>query len=209
MSSKLAVYQEALEHLGLRPLSDISENVEPRRACDAAWDTTLRFCLEQGFWKWAIRGVIMIAEEGIDTTFGYSTAYLKPDDWLRTYVISENENFEPALMRYSDENGYWFADADPIYVKYVSDDAAFGTNLTVWPETFAAYVAVRLARRICKRLTNSEDLFQRLFKQEKMAKADAMSKDAINGGPARPPVGTWASSRGNSSSTSRWDGRFS
>lgn len=210
MASQLSVYQEALEHLGQRQLASITENVESRRTLDQAWDTTVKFCLEQGFWKWAVRAVSMDNDDGVDTSFGFNYAFLKPDDWVRTYVLSYNETFEPALDgdRYVDENNYWFTDADTLYAKYVSNHVGFGANAALWPETFSAYVALRLARRTCKRLTNDETLFERLFKQERLAKADALSKDAINTGNRPPPPGTWVTSRGSSTSNSRWDRTF-
>lgn len=208
MASQLLIYQEALEHLGERPLASLAEDREPRRALDGAWDTTVKFCLEQGFWNWAMRSVELQPEAGVETSWGYSDAFLKPDDWLRTFVVSENETFDPALEEFLDENGYWFANCDLLYVRYVSSHPGFGQNITVWPESFSTYVATRLARRICRRITNSSDLYDILFKLESRAKIDAQSKDAMNQGPQRMPMGTWAGSRGHSTQRSRWNGRF-
>jgi len=208
MATQLAVYQEALEHLGERPLASLSEDREPRRALDSAWDTTLTYCLEQGFWNWALRSVEIEPEPAIDPAFGYQSAFLKPTDWLRTYVVSVNEYFEPALTEFIDENGYWMTDTDILYARYVSSGADFGLNLSLWPETFSTYVALRLARRICVRITNSSEKFGDLVKLEARAKVDAMSKDAMNEGTRKPPPGTWVMSRGSRLTTSRWNGRF-
>ena len=109
MATQLAVYQEALEHLGERPLASLSEDREPRRALDAAWDTTLTYCLEQGFWNWAMRSVEIEPEPAIEPAFGYQAAFSKPTDWLRTYVVSANDTFDPPLPDFIDENGYWMA----------------------------------------------------------------------------------------------------
>lgn len=208
MATQLAVYQEALEHLGERPLASLSEDREPRRALDAAWDTTLTYCLEQGFWNWAMRSVEIEPEPAIEPAFGYQAAFSKPTDWLRTYVVSANDTFDPPLPDFIDENGYWMADTDLLYVRYVSNSTDFGLNLTLWPTTFSTYVALRLARRIARRITNSSEMLGDLVKLEARAKIDAMSKDAMNEGTRKPPPGTWVTSRGRGTTNSRWNGRF-
>lgn len=208
MASKLAVYQEALEHLGERRLSDLTEAREPRYLLDDAWDGSIQHCLEQGFWNWAMRSVQVVPENATTTAFGYARTYIKPTDWVRTYVVSEDERFELPTEDFIDENGYWFSDAEALYVRYVSNDAAFGANLTQWPQSFTTFVALHLARRICRRLTNSQEMFETFWKLEKMAKADAQSKDAMNEGNRRMPLGTWVRSRGSSTTSSRWNRTF-
>lgn len=208
MASQLGIYQEALEHLGERPLASLAEDREPRRALDSAWERTVEFCLEQGYWNFALRSVELEYEPAIDPAFGFTRAFTKPTDWVRTFVVSETEDyvFNEGFL-FADENHYWLADIDTLYVRYVSDDEDFGWNITKWPNTFSAYVALALARRICKRITNSESTFETLFKLESRAKMEAMSKDAQNEGPQRPPWGTWVRSRGKVNGA-RWNDRF-
>ena len=208
MASVLGIYQEALEHLGERELASIAEDRPSRRALDSAYDRTVLFCLEQGFWNWAMRSVELEYEPAIEPAFGFSRAFTKPDDWLRTFVVSENDTHEPPIHSFLDENGYWMADTDTLYVRYVSNSADYGLSLTLWPSSFTAYVALALARRACRRISNSSDMYETLFKLEARAKVDAMSKDAINQGPQRMPSGTWVQSRLAGSGVSRWNDRF-
>lgn len=211
MASQLSLYQDALALVGERSLTDLTEDREPRRLLDEVFDRGAKYCLEQGFWNWAMRAVQMTPDVGLATSFSYRSAFLKPDDWVRTYIFADNERFEPAYTDYRDENGYFFADLDECFVMYVSNHTGWGLNLAIWPETFSNFVATHLARRICRRLTNSQDLYETLWKLEKIAKTDAMAKDAMNGGPTRMPMGTWVSSRarGTNSTSSRWNGSFS
>ncbi len=207
MTSKLSLYNETLLLLGEEKLASLAEARAPRYALDDVWDAGLRYCLEQGFWNFAMRAVQADASASVTPTFGFAYAFTKPDDWIRTYQVGDNENLNPQLDRFVDEPNYWYADCDPLYVKYVSSDTAYGLDLSIWPETFANYVAHYFAKRTCKRITGgspSDDL----LRDEKRAKADARSKDAMNEPPGRPPTGSWVNSRGSSGLGSRWNRQF-
>ncbi len=199
MTSRLGLYNDALLILGERKLSSLSEAREPRRALDDAYDTALGYCLEKGFWNFAMRSVQADSSASVVPTFGYTYAFTKPTDWRRTHSVSSNETMNPPLMTYVDEPNYWYANCDPLYIRYVSDDAAYGLDLSIWPETFTNYVATRLANRTCRRIT-SKMPDDGMLLAEKRALAEARSKDAMDEPPGFPPRGSWVRSRGGGSS---------
>src|SRR5688572_33121578 len=110
MTSKLDLYNQALLILGERRLASLSEAREPRRALDDAWDSSLRFCLEQGFWNFAMRAIEAQASASVVPTFGYAHAFTKPSDWIRSYQVSASETFDPPLLNFVDEPNTWYAD---------------------------------------------------------------------------------------------------
>src|SRR5215813_10724733 len=195
MTSKLEVYNLALRHLGERKLASLAEAREPRRAIDDVWERGVRYCLEQGLWNFALRTVLLDASPSISPAFGYTHAFAKPGDWIRTAQVADNETLRPPLLDYSDEADLWYANCDPLYVQYVSDAVSYGFDLSRWTETFTEYVAVTLARRICKGITSSESVHDELMRLEKRARSDARAKDAMNQAVAFPPQGTWVRSR--------------
>lgn len=201
MASRLEIYNDALAHLGERKLASLTEAREPRRKLDDQWDRGVRYCLEQGLWNFALRTVQVDSSASFTPTFGYTKAFEKPTDWIRTAVISDNEMLSPPLLRYSDEVDLWYADVDPLFAQYVSDDTTYGADVSRWPETFAEYVACHLARKICRGLTSSLSDFDELLKLERKLRADARSKDAMNQAPAFPPQGTWSRSRSGGAGT--------
>lgn len=210
MASKLGIYNSALLHLDERKLASLAEAREPRRALDDAWDAVTAYCLEQAFWNFAMRTVQMDSSASVDPAFGYEYAFTKPTDWVRTYRISSEAEMKESLDEFNDEAGYWYSNVDPMWAKYVSSDAAYGMDLSLWPETYSEYVALRLAVRTCKRITGSSSELDRLKVDEKRAKRDAMSKDAMNEGAIVPPSGTWVRSRGAGLvDRRRWDGTTS
>jgi hypothetical protein len=199
LASQLGVYNEALGHLAERKLASLSESVEPRRVLDDYWDGCKAYCIEQGYWKFAARSVQLTADDGVEPAFGYTYAFERPDDWVRTYLLSTSATFKPALLDYQDEAGYWWLNSSSIYVRYISNDANYGNNIGEWPQSFADYVALQLAFRACKRVSGSESDFDRLRKLQKLALLDARAKDAMREPPRFPERGSWAAARAGSS----------
>lgn len=205
MTSKLKMYKEALGHLEERTILSLTEAREPRRVLDDYYDSTIEFCLERGFWNFAMRAIQIDTSSGISPTFGYDYAFQKPSDWVRTYWVSVDEQMTLPLMDYVDENGLWFANFDPLFIKYVSSDSAYGGDLSIWPGSFADAFALRLARQACRRITGSTTLANELKVEEKRAFVIASSRDAMNEPPGQPPIGSWARSRtGDNRNLSRW-----
>jgi hypothetical protein len=206
MTSKLEVYNFALGNLGERKLASLSEAVEARRVLDDYYPQTAAACLESGLWNFAKRGVAIEASEDIDPAFGWTGAFEKPTDWVNTIQLSENEFFEPPLLHLTEEAGVWYANATLLYVEYISNSTSWGMDLSLWPPSFTDYVAASLARRVCKRLTSSDTLTDKMENLEDKMRRNAKSRDAMNQPPGRIPTGTWVRSRGNGLMRSRWDG---
>lgn len=196
MTSRLTLYNGALMICGERKLASLTENREPRRLLDDVWTRgAVRFCLEQGQWKFAQRTSKLIYDPSITPSFGYQRGFEKPTDWVRTTKLCSDESFTMPLLRYQEEAGFIFADMDNIYVSYVSDDTTYGSDLSLWPETFREYVECYLASRIVRRLTQSGPTEDMVRTDLKRLLIDARSKDALQGPTAMVPNGTWSESR--------------
>lgn len=194
MTSKLVLFNESLAHLRERKISSLSEARESRRALDDVYDGVCAGCLEAGYWNWAMRAVVQTSSDSLTPEFGFLYAFEKPTDWLRTYVVSDMENLRP-LLHYADENDVLWADCDPLYIKYVSDDSSYGMDLSLWPQSFTDFVALRLAVKAGPRISNNNELIAELAKQEVRAMRRAQGKDAMNEPPGFPPRGSWSSAR--------------
>ena len=185
----------ALLLLGERTLASVSEDREPRRVLDTLWTPCVTHCLENGLWKFAMRGSELSASEDVEPTFGPAYAFEKPDDFVQLYAISVSETFDPPHLNYLEEGDYWYADDDTLYIRYVSDDAEWGLDLGKWPESFSHFVSCRLARLAAKRITSSGTDTQDLERQERLARVAARAKDAMRQPPAFPPAGDWSRAR--------------
>lgn len=207
MTSKLQIYNDALLVLGERRINSLNDRSPSRLELDAAYDQTIAFVLEDGYWNFAMRSVLIDPTPSLEPSFGYSHGFQKPEDWVRTHSFSASENFDPPLLDVRDENGIWYAHVDPLYLRYVSNDPAYGRDLSLWPQTVATFGAHELAKRTCKRITG-EDFTEKQLLAHKRARGAALSRDAMNEPPAFPPRGSWANSRQHGwSNRSRWNGR--
>lgn len=203
MATQLGLYSAALLELGQTKLASLVEDNENRRILDEVYDRVVALCFELGQWKPVLRTVQVDSDPGADPVFGYAFGFTKPVDWVRTTALSTSPLLQPPLLDYTDEHGIWYASVDPIYVTYVSSDASYGGDLSLWPETFTRYVELKLAERICPRITQSKDNLVRIQEDLKRAKADAMSFDAMMGPEKLFPVGSWVRSRYSSTFSSK------
>lgn len=149
MTDRLKLYNGALLLAGDREIASLTVNEERRRDLDLVWnDGGVRFCLEQAIWHFALRAARFDYDATFTADWGYSRRFEKPEDWVTTAGVWEDEFLRTPLTQYSDEVGFWFSDRDEIFVKYLSDDESYGQNLSKWPATFVDYVKAYFAGRI-------------------------------------------------------------
>lgn len=207
-TTQLQLYNKALRHIGERKLASLTESRESRRYLDDEYNDTVLLCLRRGNWNWATRAIEIDSNSAIEPAFGYQSGFPKPSDWLRTTVVSTSETFDPPLRNYQDQNGYWLANADTLYVRYIS--STIGFNLGIWPVDFAEYVGAALARTIVSRVTQNDALGDRVEMREEKYWKRAQANDAMDQPPAPWPLGTWTTSRirrgtiGYSNSIKNW-----
>lgn len=196
MTSRLSLYNDALLYCGERSLASLTEEREPRRLLDQVWDGGgVDFCLEQAQWRFAMRTLRVDPDETIEPEFGYANAFTKPSDWILTSAVCEDEYFRVPLNQYVDENGVWYADIDPLYVRIVSNDPDFGMNLGGWPETFTQYVALYFASRISTKLSSSAEKWQEINKLMKLGLTTAKNKASMGDPAMFPAKGAWSRAR--------------
>jgi hypothetical protein len=197
MTTVLRVYNGALRLLGERRLTSTSEARDVRYHLDDAYAEVKPRCLEQGYWNFAMRAVSLTSSGSITVDFGFEYAFEKPTDWVRTYIVSDNETLERWTNRFQEEAGVWYADVTPLYARYVSNDTSYGYNLGLWTQTYSDYVAAELALDVAPTIsTMSSDKLADIEKARNAARSKAMNHDAMDEPPVSPPFGTWTRSRG-------------
>jgi hypothetical protein len=199
-ATKLGLYNGALRVLRERKLASLTENREPRRLLDDAWgdgstNGVVRYCLEMGQWTFATRTVEIDYSPSVTPSFGYDYAFDQPTDLVRTIGVFCDEDCSTPLLQYADERRYWYAYLQTMYVKYVSNHASYGADLSLWPENFSKIVEARLALEIAGNLTQGTDKVTLADRHWKEAKKEARSFDAMNKPTAFFPEGAWSQSR--------------
>lgn len=195
-TSRLKIYNEALLILGERALASLTENLESRHLLDHVWDNDgVKACLEAGQWKFAMRAVRIDYDPAIAPDFGHNRAFLKPSDWVVTSAVCTDEFFNAPLLQYVDESGFWYASIDQIYVRYVSNDANYGGDLSRWTTRFADFVGAHFASKIVFKLTGDKERLQLANSIREKRLKEARSIDAMADPTKFPAEGSWNRAR--------------
>lgn len=202
-ATRLSIYNGALLLIGERALSSLSEEVEARALLDQVWSTNgVDLCLEEAQWEFAMRTIRIDYDPGVTPDFGYQRAFDKPTDWILTSAVCSDESFRVPVTRYVDEASFWFSDLDSLYVRYVSNDASYGGDLSKWPRSFTEFVEAHFASKVILKLS-SDDNKTRLFLNPEnerhsvrgRALLRAKSRCAMASPTQIPATGNWSNAR--------------
>lgn len=158
MATQLSLYQGACLLIKQRPVATLVENTIPRVSLDAVYTSVLQFMLEAAEWKFAVTTAALTPAS--TPTFGYAHYFSKPADYVRIVNMSVSPTLWPALIDFTEQGQQWAANCNPLYVRYVSNDASFGTNLAKWTAYFERAFMYELAYRVAPHLTkmSTEDM---------------------------------------------------
>jgi hypothetical protein len=135
----------------------------------------VRACLEMGQWNFAMRTIQIDYDSGVEPSSATPARSPSPPTGCSPRPCASDEFFRFPLTRYTDEAGYWYSDLDTLYVRYVSDDVAYGLNMNHWPESFREWWRSTSASKVIRKLANSEEeevkSEKRLKKKLRLAKS--------------------------------------
>jgi len=197
MPDQLSIYNGALTVVGERKLATLTENREPRFKLDDVWDNEIiERVLHMGLWNFAARSVELTASPSVTPSFGYQFAFDKPEnDFIKTMMVCYDQYFNLPITRYTDEGQWIFCDTEIIYFQYVSSDAEFGSDFSLWPPNFTEMVEHYMAYKAGPRMLGIDISERTLESKWERTLLKAKSSDAMES-PARfPPQGDWARSR--------------
>jgi hypothetical protein len=196
VATQLQIYNDALMLCEERLLASVTEPRKPRYLLDQVWNNGgVNACLEEGLWTFAARTESIVFDPNIQPAFGYIHAFEQPSDYTRTIAIASDPYFNSALTQFRDEGGYWWADLATLYVTYVSTDANYGNNLTLWSEVFKQFVVAHFASKIVKALTHDKEIQDRVEMARKKALESSRGKDGMNEPPGFFPRGQLSRAR--------------
>jgi hypothetical protein len=193
MTDKLSLYNGALLLIGERKLASLTEAREPRRVLDTIYDDGfVEGVLEAATWNFATRSLAVDYSPSTEPPFGWRRAFVKPDDYVRTVAVCQDEYFRYPLEDYEDESGFWFAEQDTIYVRFTSSDDSYGGSLGNWTPSMVKYAKAELAYWAAVALTKAEDIQKAAEERRDKWLSEASTRDAIAEPMRRSPMGSWA-----------------
>lgn len=199
---QIDLYQGALLLLKETPLASLTEAREPRFLLDQIWNEgngggseIINACLSEGEWVFARRTVQLVYDPNIQSNFGNYYASEIPSDYIRLSQLSADPNFMSPLNQYNEEQGYFFSPFQNIWLRYVSNDPAYGGNMNAWHPTFKSFVKAYMAEKICGKVTGSKVSPQDMVKEKARCLGDALGKQAIERPAQFPYRGTFVQAR--------------
>lgn len=199
MTTRLAVYNIAVRYLGgtrLHATNGLTEDRPDRYELDAVYDQSLALMLEEGWWKYAIRTVLITADAGITPAFGHAYAFPHPDDYVALCKISTDPYMQVEVAEFENDNKIIRCAYDELYLSYISNDTDFGANLGIMPAKFVEAWGCRMAMMTGLPVTGKRDDDESLeFKYARRLR-DALVKDAVDQRVKGKPPGRWSQARG-------------
>lgn len=207
MATQLEVYNLALIQMKQSVLAAVDEDIEARYILDELWTTVRQEMVEKGFWVFAMRTVEITQDTAITPAFGYSMAFNKPDDWMRTWGLSLSEYLDPLHDAWLEEGNVLFADAGPLYLRYVSSTRGYNGDL--WTGRFTKAFAFELAYRGAPKIAGSSDSFTEKLEGDALrAVNEALQLEALREPGRSLPQGHWNSARFAGGNRGRFSGGY-
>ncbi len=195
MATKLGIYNLALgTYIGTQHLADVTEDVGPRYALDRVYDDVLLGMLKRGAWKFALRSA-PLTKDVTAPTLHRQHSYTKPADFVRIGKIAQDARFSVELLDYVEEGDKLYSDIDPIFLQWVSKDAAYGLNLAKFPDAYQHAVASELAAQSALPVSKDRGDRNDLLKIASMKLDLARRTDALNEPVKGKPAGQLVRSR--------------
>lgn len=195
MADKLAIWKQALVHLGQASVTTLTDDVEARYVFDDAWQGVVEEAFNEGDWNFAKKSASLSASGTGTVAPGWTYVWDYPSDYLRTVAVSQYAGFRDPFREYIDEGGFLHTNTTPIYLRYISDAAMADNQISTWPTMFWRYVAVKLAYDTCERITNGATAQDRLEARLQKSLRKAKSVDARNENNKVIYPGSWLRSR--------------
>jgi len=195
MTTRLALYNLALAtYIGTRRLSALTDDDSSRYAIDAIYDSAMLYMLKRGSWEFALR-TVELTPEVTAPTFHRQYAYEKPEDFVRIARIAPDNRFQTELLGYRLDGTYIYADQDPVFLQYVSNDDDYGMDLDKYPAAYEQAVAAWLAYQSTLEVSKDRGDRSDLLKLCSLTLDTARRQDAVDEPTKGKPAGRFVRSR--------------
>lgn len=189
MASEVGICNRALQKLGAKRITDLTDDNVNARACNAAYEAVRDALLEDHFWNFAIERA-ELAADATAPAWGRANAYQLPSNFICLAPNYPEDNFNSKDWIIEGQK-IITDDADPIYIRYVKrvTDPNFMTSL------FREALSTKLAFELCEELTQSNTKKAQLEKDFSMIIARAKRSNAFQQVSQQPPEDTWVTVR--------------
>jgi len=190
MTDAVSICNLALQRLGTKTISSLSEDTTAGRACNRIYTHARDSELRAHPWSFA-RTRVKIAADSTDPVFGYNKRYAIPSNSLR--VLPTNGSKSTDLQDdWQIEGRFILTDSGSpinlIYIKRVTDESVFD-------ESFVALLAARIALDVVEQVTQSNTKKAAAERHYKIVQQEARRVNAFERPPQVTPTDSWVLAR--------------
>lgn len=206
MASVVDICNRALQKLGAKRISALTDETPTARACALAYPIVRQSELRKYDWNFAIERASLAADVPAPT-WGRENSFTLPDDYIKltnSYpedMVSDNSTVGVSVAFTAFFNGMkdWVIegkkivtnDSAPLYVRYIKDV----TDTSQWDALFVDVMANALAYEICEEITQSNTKKDSIEKSYKNSIEEAKKASSIEVAPAEAPQDSWIACR--------------
>lgn len=201
------ICNRALQKLGAKRISAITDQTPSGRACNLAYPIIRKSELRKYDWNFSITRDSLAADSPAPT-WGRQNSFTLPANFIKlaesypedlttdVNVVGVSVAFTAQFTGMKDwvieaGNKIVTNDEAPLQIRYVADI----TDTTTWDSIFCEVVSTAMAIEMCEELTQSNTKKAALAEEYKMLINDAKHASSIEIAPADPPPDTWISVR--------------
>lgn len=189
MASEVGICSRALQKLGARRISSLTEDSSNARACNAAYEVLRDAELRAHPWSFATDRASLAADSS-SPDFGRSNAFQLPSDCLRLLPPYPEDNLNSHDWQIEGRKIYTDESA-PLrirYIKKVSDPNEMDP-------LFRELLATRIALELCEEVTQSNTKKDALKDDYRNGLNEARRANAIERVAQQPPEDEWITKR--------------
>lgn len=204
--TKVDICNRALQILGAKSISALTDSTVQARACNLAYDIVRRSELRKRVWSFAIERESLAADSPAPT-WGRQNSFTVPSNFLRLaegypeQYYGDGNTVGVTVASTSTITGYrdWVIeknkivtnDSAPLQIRFVYDV----TDTTLFDSTFSEALAAALGYELCEALTQSNSKKADCAAAYKTKIEEAKQANSIEVAPADPPPDPWLTCR--------------
>ncbi len=190
MVSTVDICNLALDELGEAAITALDEGSPVANLCARNYAPARDQVLRSHPWNFAVARR-RLARLSAAPDFGFAYAYQRPTDWLRTISVHAGEGGTDAVA-YRMEGDRFLSDAADLYLRYI----ARIEDPNQYDPLFVDALAMRIAARLAKAITQSTGEKERIEAVYRDALRKARTVDGVEDFAEQPPDGSWVAVRG-------------
>lgn len=189
MASEVQICNRALQKLGAKRITSLSQDSVNARACNVAFTDVRDAEYRKHSWNFAIERASLAADSS-DPAWGRAKSYTLPSDFIRLLPPYPEDNLND-LDWQIEGNKILTDDSAPLYVRYIKRV----TDPNLMDSLFREALACKLAIELCEEITQSNTKKESLKADYMDAIREAKKLNAIENVAQEPPEDTWISER--------------